>query len=70
MKSIHAWAGSVFGASLALASRTYAHPDHGTTDSDTLWHYLTEPVHLFVGLALVVSAVWLGHLARVSYRHS
>ncbi|MBX3437017.1 MAG: hypothetical protein KF861_05975 [Planctomycetaceae bacterium] len=49
---------------LGLAGTSQAHPGHGTTDPQTVAHYLTEPVHLAPLMAVVaVSAAAISLLA-------
>lgn len=44
-------------ASFAVASAAAAHPGHGRAgDAYGLQHYLTEPVHVLGGLALLLGA--------------
>lgn len=31
-----------------------AHPGHGATDGHSLWHYLTEPFHVFSMVAALI----------------
>jgi putative copper export protein len=54
-------------AMLAVSNRAGAHPGHGSTEGDTLGHYLLEPLH--AGAAAVVGAcvllvVWGWRRAR------
>ena len=46
--------------------RGFAHPGHGTTAPDGWQHYLTEPVHvaITVALAAIVVASWFGYRRR------
>ncbi len=41
----------------------FAHPGHGHTEPDTWRHYVTEPVHVLVLVAVVAVVVtsWLGY---------
>jgi hypothetical protein len=49
-------------ASLATTSIATGHPGHGTDGgNDSLWHYLTEPVHLAAGLFAVLALAVLVH---------
>lgn len=53
---------AVIAASLFPAIAT-AHPGHGTDiDGHSLQHYLTEPLHLATGIAVIAAAttvIWL-----------
>jgi len=54
--------------SLAIATVARAHPGHGEPGDDfSLMHYATEPLHLGVGLCLLLGAVALIGLLRASY---
>jgi hypothetical protein len=58
-------------ASFAVATAASAHPGHGRPgDPFSLQHYLTEPVHVLGGLALLLAAslvtVCLSRPARVA----
>jgi len=54
--------------SLAIATVAHAHPGHGEPGDDFgLMHYVTEPLHLGVGLCLLLGAVTLIGLLRASY---
>jgi hypothetical protein len=54
--------------SLAIATVAHAHPGHGEPGDDfSLMHYATEPLHLGVGLCLLLGAVALIGLLRASY---
>jgi hypothetical protein len=46
--------------------RAFAHPGHGHTDPDSWRHYLTEPIHILVLVAVVsiVLVSWLGYRRR------
>ena len=49
---------------LLLAPAAWAHPGHGHTEPDTWRHYLTEPVHVLAGaavmlVAFVVTRAWM-----------
>ena len=40
----------------------FAHAGHGTTASNSLFHYLTEPTHLvgwLAGIAILFSVAWM-----------
>ena len=55
-------------ASFAFASLAHAHPGHGEPGDDfSLTHYLTEPLHLGVGICLFLSAVAVIGLLRTAY---
>lgn len=52
----------------AIATVAHAHPGHGEPGDDfSLLHYATEPLHLGVGLCLLIGAVTLISLLRASY---
>lgn len=44
----------------------FAHPGHGTTEPDGWQHYLTEPLHVAITIALtaIVVASWFGYRRR------
>ena len=62
---------SMFAASivtLAGATVAHAHPGHGEPgDEHSLWHYVTEPLHLGVGFCMLIGAVVLTRLIRNLY---
>jgi hypothetical protein len=43
----------LFGIGLLSAANAMAHAGHGNS-ANSLWHYLTEPLHLFGSIAVVV----------------
>jgi len=50
--------------SLGATSIATAHPGHGADGgSDSLWHYLTEPIHLAAGLFAFLAMVAIVRLA-------
>lgn len=49
---------------LLLPSLAAAHPGHGRSDPGSLWHYLGEPEHATVLLAIVAGAALVVSLAR------
>jgi hypothetical protein len=54
--------------SFAIATVAHAHPGHGEPGDDFgLMHYATEPLHLGVGLCLLLGAVALIGLMGASY---
>ncbi len=62
---------SLFTASIgsfAFATVAHAHPGHGKPGDDFgLMHYATEPLHLGVGLCVLLGAVALIGLLRAAY---
>lgn len=48
----------------------FAHPGHGTTAPEGWQHYLTEPLHVAVTIALtaIVVASWFGYRRRRTRR--
>ena len=63
---------SAFAASigtLACATLAQAHPGHGEPGDDySLLHYVTEPLHLGIGICLLIGTMALVGLARNAYR--
>jgi hypothetical protein len=52
----------------APAATAAAHPGHGQSEPTSVWHYLTEPLHVAVALAAVAAALLLARLARRARR--
>ena len=55
----------------AVAAIASAHPGHGASESSTLTHYLTEPVHLGWGLplGLILGVLVWRRLSAIPARH-
>jgi len=44
-------------AGLLFSVSAVAHPGHGTFSGQEVWHYLTSPMHIGIGLTVIVIAV-------------
>jgi putative Mn2+ efflux pump MntP len=44
-------------AGLLFSVSAVAHPGHGTFTGHEVWHYLTSPMHIGIGLTVIVIAV-------------
>lgn len=51
---------AIAALSLVAATSVLAHPGHGTTESSTIVHYLSEPLHIALGAAAVLAIVAIG----------
>jgi hypothetical protein len=62
---------SLFTASIgsfSLAAVAHAHPGHGEPGDDfSVMHYATEPLHLGVGLCMLIGTVALIGVLRAAY---
>lgn len=48
---------AIAALSLAFTSAAFAHPGHGVSEGHSVLHYFTEPLHVVVGIAVVVVAI-------------
>ena len=44
-------------AGLLFSVSAVAHPGHGTFTGHEIWHYVTSPLHIGLGLTVIVIAV-------------
>ena len=44
-------------AGLLFSFSAVAHPGHGTFSGHEVWHYVTSPMHIGIGLTVIVIAV-------------
>jgi hypothetical protein len=44
-------------AGLLFSSSAVAHPGHGTFSGHEVWHYVTSPMHIGIGLTVIIIAV-------------
>ncbi|TWT59324.1 hypothetical protein [Rubinisphaera italica] len=43
-----------------VPSTAWAHPGHGQPETQsTIWHYLSEPMHIAPALGVIAMAIWM-----------
>ena len=47
----------VFVVGILFSTNAAAHPGHGTFTGQEIWHYVTSPMHIGIGLTVIVIAV-------------